>query len=201
VKEDGTIFLRNVSTYLPFCSLSYDETQQSTVIPCLCLFCTVVHTLSSVCTSEKVMFILVILHVHYSLRKLVWVVPVWDVTRGLHETDAKELRTTPPPRSSSLVTDKSFPVRCTAISRNHIKGDVPEPCTMPTNCILIFPFHFTERSLFVRFEVFTAVTMKNGVFLDVTPCGSCKNRRLGGSQRLLHQGVKNRWTRNNARFN
>jgi hypothetical protein len=27
----------------------------------------------------------------------------------------------------------------------------------------------------VRFEVFTAATMKNGVFWDVTPCGSCKN--------------------------
>jgi hypothetical protein len=25
----------------------------------------------------------------------------------------------------------------------------------------------------VRFKVFTAVTMKNGVFWDVTPCGSC----------------------------
>jgi hypothetical protein len=31
----------------------------------------------------------------------------------------------------------------------------------------------------VRFEVFTAVTMKNGVFWVVTPCGSCKNRRFG----------------------
>jgi hypothetical protein len=31
-----------------------------------------------------------------------------------------------------------------------------------------------ERGLnYVRFEVFTAVTMKNGVFWDVTPCGSC----------------------------
>jgi hypothetical protein len=28
----------------------------------------------------------------------------------------------------------------------------------------------------VKFEVFTAVTMKNGVFWDVTPCGSCNNR-------------------------
>jgi hypothetical protein len=28
---------------------------------------------------------------------------------------------------------------------------------------------------FVRFEDFTAVTMKNSVFWDVTPCGSCKN--------------------------
>jgi hypothetical protein len=32
----------------------------------------------------------------------------------------------------------------------------------------------------VRFEVFMAVTMKNGVFWDVTSCGSCKNRRFGG---------------------
>jgi hypothetical protein len=29
-----------------------------------------------------------------------------------------------------------------------------------------------------RFKVFTAVTMKNGVFWDVTPCGSCKIRRF-----------------------
>jgi hypothetical protein len=35
--------------------------------------------------------------------------------------------------------------------------------------------------IFVRFEVFMAVTMKNGVFWDVTPCGSCKNRRFGGT--------------------
>jgi hypothetical protein len=33
----------------------------------------------------------------------------------------------------------------------------------------------------VTFEVFTAVTMKNCVFWDVTPCGSCKNRRFGGT--------------------
>jgi hypothetical protein len=26
-----------------------------------------------------------------------------------------------------------------------------------------------------RFEIFTAVTMKNAVFWDVTPCGSYKN--------------------------
>jgi hypothetical protein len=32
-----------------------------------------------------------------------------------------------------------------------------------------------------RFEIFTAVTMKNGVFWDVTPCGSCKKRRFGGT--------------------
>jgi hypothetical protein len=53
----------------------------------------------------------------------------------------------------------------------------------------------------VRFEVFTAVTMKNGVFLDVTPSGSCKNRRFGGTWRLLHQGDKNQRTRNNVSSN
>jgi hypothetical protein len=44
----------------------------------------------------------------------------------------------------------------------------------------------------VRFEAFTAVTMKNFVFWVVTPCDSCKNRRFGGTWRLLHQGDKNR---------
>jgi hypothetical protein len=33
-----------------------------------------------------------------------------------------------------------------------------------------------KSSCHVRFEVSTAVTMKNGVFRDVTSCGSCKNR-------------------------
>jgi hypothetical protein len=33
----------------------------------------------------------------------------------------------------------------------------------------------------LRFEVFTAVTTKNGVFWDVMPCGSCKKRRFGGT--------------------
>jgi hypothetical protein len=34
--------------------------------------------------------------------------------------------------------------------------------------------------------------MKNAFFLDVTLCGSCKNRRFGGTYRLHHQGDKNR---------
>jgi hypothetical protein len=32
-----------------------------------------------------------------------------------------------------------------------------------------------DTANFVRFEVSTAVTMKNGVFWDVTPCASFKN--------------------------
>jgi hypothetical protein len=38
-----------------------------------------------------------------------------------------------------------------------------------------------ECWLHVRFRVFMAVTMKNAVFWDVTLCGSCKNRRFGGT--------------------
>jgi hypothetical protein len=34
---------------------------------------------------------------------------------------------------------------------------------------------------YVRFEVLTAVTMKNCVFWDVTPRGNCTNRRFGGT--------------------
>jgi hypothetical protein len=60
----------------------------------------------------------------------------------------------------------------------------------------VFPYKLRERreygfrqetgrlkyyKKFVRFEVFTAVTIKNGVFLDVTPCGCPKNRRFGGT--------------------
>jgi hypothetical protein len=37
-------------------------------------------------------------------------------------------------------------------------------------------------------DIFTAVTMKNAVFWDVTPCGSCKNRYFGEMYRL-HQIV------------
>jgi hypothetical protein len=50
--------------------------------------------------------------------------------------------------------------------------------------------------LYWRFEVFTAVSMKNGIFWNVTPCDSYKNRCFGGMYRLLHQGDKNWWTRN-----
>jgi hypothetical protein len=40
----------------------------------------------------------------------------------------------------------------------------------------------------VRLEVFAAVTMNNGVFWDVTTCGSCKNRRFGGAWFLRNVG-------------
>jgi hypothetical protein len=65
------------------------------------------------------------------------------------------------------------------------------PTYLPTGLLTYLP-------TYLRFEVFTAVTMKNAIFLDATPCGSCKNRRSGGTCRLHHQGEKNRRTRNNV---
>jgi hypothetical protein len=35
------------------------------------------------------------------------------------------------------------------------------------------------------------MTLKNAIFWDVKSCGSCKNRRFGGTYRLRHQGDKN----------
>jgi hypothetical protein len=50
---------------------------------------------------------------------------------------------------------------------------------------------FLRDATSARFEVFTAVAMKDVVFWDVAPCGPCKNRRFGGEYRLHHQGGKN----------
>jgi hypothetical protein len=44
--------------------------------------------------------------------------------------------------------------------------------------------------IYVRFEAFTAVTMKNVVFWDVALCMSCVNRRFGGTYSLHLQGRK-----------
>jgi hypothetical protein len=41
--------------------------------------------------------------------------------------------------------------------------------------------HLNIKHDYVIFEIFIAVTMKNGVFWDATPCGSCKTRRFGGT--------------------
>jgi hypothetical protein len=43
---------------------------------------------------------------------------------------------------------------------------------------------YKSKMMYVRSEVFTAVTMKNGVFWDVTPRGSCKNS-LGISSQFV----------------
>jgi hypothetical protein len=47
-----------------------------------------------------------------------------------------------------------------------------------------FPSGFLTSNLYAL--------LKNGVFWDVTPCSSCKNRRFGGTYRLHNEGDKNR---------
>jgi hypothetical protein len=49
---------------------------------------------------------------------------------------------------------------------------------------------FQNELNYVRFEIFTAVAMKNAVFWDVALCRSCVNWRLGGTYRLRLQGRK-----------
>jgi hypothetical protein len=50
--------------------------------------------------------------------------------------------------------------------------------------------HVEQGCTCIRFEGFTAMTMKNIAFWDVAPCGSGLNRRFGGTYRLHLQG---RW--------
>jgi hypothetical protein len=45
-------------------------------------------------------------------------------------------------------------------------------------------------SFSVRFQVFTAVIVKNAVFCDVASCGSCQSRGFGGIYRLHLQSRK-----------
>jgi hypothetical protein len=45
----------------------------------------------------------------------------------------------------------------------------------------------------------TIIFPKNAFFWDVTPCGSSKNRRFGGTYLLNHQDDKNQWTMKNLR--
>jgi hypothetical protein len=43
--------------------------------------------------------------------------------------------------------------------------------------------------------------MKNVILLDVTPCISCKNRRVGGMYHLHHQGEETQRARKNITTN
>jgi hypothetical protein len=59
---------------------------------------------------------------------------------------------------------------------SYLTGDITSPLQSPAG------------QCYVRFEVFTAATMNNTVFWDVTSCGSCKNRRFEETYVLHQQG-------------
>jgi hypothetical protein len=63
----------------------------------------------------------------------------------------------------------------------HTSGHVVQ-WSSSAECQKPFPCSATDGTWFcLRFEVFTAATMKNGVFWDVMSCGSCKNRCYVGT--------------------
>jgi hypothetical protein len=55
----------------------------------------------------------------------------------------------------------------------------------------IFCSLLNKTSKYLRFEVFTAVTIKNVVFWDVAPCRYFVNRRFGGTYLLHLHGIRN----------
>jgi hypothetical protein len=71
-----------------------------------------------------------------------------------------------------------FPCRVTSIQSQSVPHSVQLRLVL-MSIILNLPAF--QQISYIRYEVFTAVTTKNGVFWDVTPCGSCKNRRFGGN--------------------
>jgi hypothetical protein len=76
-----------------------------------------------------------------------------------------------------------LPVGCSCVyvfRRVSLTGFSLSLCVPSATCSPQSLFSTTNHSImdfiYLIFEVFTAVTMKNCVFWDVTPCGSCKNR-------------------------
>jgi hypothetical protein len=67
----------------------------------------------------------------------------------------------------------SLPVR--SFSKNLSFSSLP--------CYLLHPSHipwFAGTNNWWKVQFILLIIQKNGVFWDVTPCGSCKNRRFGG---------------------
>jgi hypothetical protein len=62
--------------------------------------------------------------------------------------------------------------------------------TIRQQFLLVFMVLGNELRDYIRFEAFTAVTMKNFVFRDVAPCRSCVIRRFGGTYFLHLQDRK-----------
>jgi hypothetical protein len=91
----------------------------------------------------------------------------------------------------------SLEVVIVAYFKQHVLGETKSPKSAvmyglqaESRTRLLSVKHKLNRYIFVRFDVFTAVTMKNAVFWDVTPCRYCVNRRFGGTYRLHLPGIK-----------
>jgi hypothetical protein len=106
--------------------------------------------------------------------------------RGIHA----KMRTIP-------VTGRGIPSVCKTSRLSHSVESLLTDGTCIHNLKLRPPFTSQKPYWYsARFEVFTAVTMKNIVLWDVTAYGFCKHRRFGGTCLLHHQGDKNLPARN-----
>jgi hypothetical protein len=77
--------------------------------------------------------------------------------------------------------------------RRRHKEELQDVCTSPSRNRMIKSKRMKwVRHVARRLQKRIVYRLKNGVFWVVTPCGSCNNRRFGGTWRLLHQGDKNR---------
>jgi hypothetical protein len=62
-------------------------------------------------------------------------------------------------------------------AHTRISSDATGPARPSSTRFMMYRVPLVMFANYVRFEVITAVAMKNGVFWDVPPCGACKNRR------------------------
>jgi hypothetical protein len=63
----------------------------------------------------------------------------------------------------------------------------PTESSYQTGYLRIKKSFMDSKAICVRLEVFTAVSVNNAVFWDVTQCGSCESRRFGGKWNLYLQ--------------
>jgi hypothetical protein len=100
-----------------------------------------------------------------------------------------------------VVQSKSYEGICLGFlvwnhSQDNTSGDI-ETCSSRiqvysvTATIACSPDRYWVNNLEWSIWGFTPMSMKNAVFWDLTPCGSCKNRCFGGTYRLHHRGRKN----------
>jgi hypothetical protein len=74
-----------------------------------------------------------------------------------------------------------FTLTCIETSNFTWNAFATTKCSGPYTFTCTMNPYIRKKISSVRLEVFTAVTMKNGVFWDVTTCGCCNNRRFGGT--------------------
>jgi hypothetical protein len=105
-----------------------------------------------------------------------------------NQTEELYMYCPPPPMTSMSGT-------CILHQERTLGCQVPVPHMIPTYGTSIL---YKKCELKLSFELLTAVTMKNAVFWDVMPCGSCKNRFLSHRWWRRYVPLK-RATRHNIR--